>query len=84
MVSQDPMQYDALLELATRICGQYLEWADSSLTAEASEHWNQLCDEVGRQIRDVDSQDSSQVAARRDEFRALWEKMTTGVPLFAE
>ena len=76
-----PMNYDALLELTTRIGGQYVEWADQATTEEEANHWHEVAAEIRQQVRQVDSRDNYAIEAKRDELRKLWRSLPETAPV---
>ncbi|MDR1449053.1 MAG: hypothetical protein LBI84_02415 [Propionibacteriaceae bacterium] len=76
----DPMIYDALLELATRIGGRYVAWADQAPSEAAGGHWRNAGIELRRQVRAVDPDDETAIEAKRAELRALWAAMPVQAP----
>lgn len=76
----NPMIYDALLELATRIGGRYIFWADQAGDSASAAHWFNVYDELSRQVREVDSYSKSAVEAKRAELRELWASMPEDAP----
>ena len=76
----DPMIYDALLELATRIGGRYIAWADRAQSEVEAKRWLDLETEMQRGVRQVDSFNESQIQAKRQELRELWHSMPVEAP----
>lgn len=76
----NPMLYDALLELSTRIRGRYLAWAREAATEHAAQHWRDAGIEVHRQVDEVDWRSKSAIEAKRTELRALFASMPTEAP----
>ncbi|MFT4050620.1 MAG: hypothetical protein QM677_00040 [Microbacterium sp.] len=79
----NPMCYDAMLELATRIGGRYNAWADEAGRSASATHWRNAGIELRRQVRDVDAHSQSAIEAKRAELRELWATMPAHAPAFA-
>ncbi|MDZ8276312.1 hypothetical protein R2Q81_10180 [Microbacterium aquimaris] len=79
----NPMAYDALLELATRIGGRYVSWVDQAPTDAAGRHWTYAHIEMQRQVRQVDPNDAEAIEAKRAELRGLWATMPAQAPVMA-
>ena len=79
----NPMSYDAMLELATRIGGRYNAWADEAGQSASAVHWRNAGIELRRQVRAVDSHSQSAVEAKRAELRELWATMPVHAPELA-
>lgn len=79
----NPMAYDALLELATRIGGRYVSWVDQAPTEAAGRHWTYAHIEMQRQVRQVDPNDPTAIEAKRVELRELWATMPVQAPVMA-
>ncbi|MDZ8173227.1 hypothetical protein [Microbacterium xanthum] len=79
----NPMAYDALLELATRIGGRYVSWVDQAPTDAAGRHWTYAHIEMQRQVRQVDPNDAEAIEAKRAELRELWATMPAQAPVMA-
>lgn len=79
----DPMSYDALLELTTRICGRYIAWADRAPSEAAGLHWQNAAVELQRQVRLVDPNGQAAIEAKRAELRELWATMPAQAPTLA-
>ncbi len=79
----NPMIYDALLEFATRISGQYVAWQDQAETAEEAEHWQREMYRFNAEVRDVDHRSKSAIEAKRAELRELWASLPVDAPKFA-
>lgn len=78
--NDNPMLYDALCELATRIGGRYVYWMRSAETEAEREHWFAECIRVNREARAVDPYSISAVTAKRAELRALFASMPDEAP----
>ena len=76
----DPMIYDALLELATRIGGRYVAWADRAQSEAEARHWLDVAAEMRRGVRQVDSFNEAEIEAKRQELRELWRSMPVDAP----
>lgn len=76
----NPMIYDALLELATRIGGRYVFWEDQASDSISKAHWRDAGIELRRQVWEVDSYSKSAVEAKRAELRELWASMPEDAP----
>lgn len=76
----NPMSYDALLELATRIGGRYNAWADEAGDSDTAAHWRKAGIELRRQMRAVDPHSQSAIETKRTELRELWTTMTVHGP----
>lgn len=79
----DPMIYDALLELATRIGGRYNAWADQASNEGVREHWRNAGIQLRQQVREVDPMSRTSIEAKRTELRALWSTMPVEAPNIA-
>lgn len=78
----DPMIYDVLREMETRIGGRYNAWADNASTPEEERHWLDEAEKVFRQVRAVDHNSRSAIEAKRAELRELWATMPGEAPDF--
>ena len=76
----DPMIYDALLELETRISGRYLAWVRQEETTETKNYWRDKARTLYREVHEVDSFNESQIQAKRQELRELWRSMPVDAP----
>ena len=76
----DPMIYDALLELATRIGGRYLAWAREASNESTAQYWRSKGRELRIAVWAVDSRDEAAVQTKRQELRELWRSMPVDAP----
>lgn len=79
----DPMVYDALLELTTRIGGQYVEWERQATALEEQEHWKQAGIALRAQVRAIDPDDAVAIEAKRLELRELFQTLPETPPAVA-
>lgn len=79
----DPMVYDALLELTTRIGGQYVEWERQATALEEQEHWKQAGIALRAQVRAIDPDDVAAIEAKRLELRELFQSLPETAPTVA-
>lgn len=79
----DPMVYDALLELTTRIGGQYVEWEHQATALEEQEHWKQAGIALRAQVRAIDPDDVAAIEAKRLELRELFQSLPETAPTVA-
>lgn len=71
----DPMVYDALLELTTRIGGQYVEWERQATALEEQERWKQAGIALRAQVRAIDPDDVVAIETKRLELRKLFQSL---------
>ena len=79
----DPMIYDAMRELATRVGARYVAWADAARTATEAAHWQAEVGRIGREVRSVDTNSRRAIEAKRAELRAQLAAMPEHAPAFA-
>ena len=79
----DPMVYDALLELTTRIGGQYVEWERQTTALEEQEHWKQAGIALRAQVRTIDPDNVAAIEAKRLELRELFQSLPETPPAVA-
>ncbi|MFC7582289.1 hypothetical protein ACFQ23_05565 [Schaalia naturae] len=77
----NPMAYDVLLELATRIGGQYVAWAEEAPSEASGRHWRNAGIEMQRQVRAVDPHSRSAIESKTEELRAMLATMPAHAPL---
>ena len=79
----DPMVYDTLLELTTRIGGQYVEWERQATALEEQEHWKQAGIALRAQVRAINPDDAMAIEAKRLELRELFQSLPETPPAVA-
>lgn len=77
----DPMAYDVLLEITTRIGGQYIAWADEAPSEAVGRHWRNAGIELRRQVRQVDPNSQSAIEAKTVELCEMLETMPAHAPV---
>jgi hypothetical protein len=78
----DPMIYDAMRELATRVSGQYIAWKREARTAEEAAHWQAEAGRIAREVRSVDTRSRRAIEAKRAELRDVLAGMPEHAPAF--
>jgi hypothetical protein len=76
----DPMIYDAMRELATRIGGRYVFWADQASDPVVERYWLEESYRVDRGVRAVDTRSKSAIEAKRRELREHFAQMPENAP----
>lgn len=79
----DPMIYDAMRELATRVSGVYIGWRREARTEAEAEHWLGESVRVTREVRAVDRYSKSAIDAKRAELRELLASLPEHAPAVA-
>ena len=76
----DPMIYDVMRELAARIGGRYVSWADAATDPATEQHWLAESYRVDREVRAVNTRSRSAIEAKRDELSRQLAQMPKHAP----
>ncbi|MDO4241181.1 MAG: hypothetical protein Q4C71_01445 [Microbacteriaceae bacterium] len=79
----DPMVYDALRELCTRISGRYVAWEYAAKSKAEEEHWEQERFRLNAEVRAVDPNSFEQIQAKRLELRERYAALLATAPELA-
>lgn len=77
------MSFDIMKEMATRISGRYISWADAADDPETEQYWLEKAFKVAEDLREVDPYDEAAIAAKRAELRELFRSLPTEAPAIA-
>ncbi|PID98559.1 MAG: hypothetical protein CSA83_00630 [Actinomycetales bacterium] len=80
----DPMIYDTMQELATRIGSRYLIWQRSAKNAAEARHWQATGFRIMREARAVNRYSKTAIEAKRAELNAIWANMPKKAPTIME
>ncbi|WP_435298967.1 hypothetical protein [Timonella sp. A28] len=76
----NPMIYDAMCELETRISGQYVAWKREAKTEEEAEYWQREILRLSQEVQAVDIDSQSAIDAKRAELRELFASLPDEAP----
>ncbi|MFK4761710.1 hypothetical protein ACI3KS_12305 [Microbacterium sp. ZW T5_45] len=76
----DPMIYDAMRELETRIGGTYIAWAREAATPAEAAHWKNEMYKLSDEVRAVDSRSRSAINAKREQLSVLLASLPVHAP----
>ncbi|MEW6872239.1 hypothetical protein V3M41_01465 [Trueperella pyogenes] len=71
----DPMEYDILLELATRIGGTYMGWAYETEGVPDEQHWREEAIKVRQAVWSVDSSSASEIRRAQAQLIEICENL---------
>ena len=77
------MSFDIMKEMATRVCGRYIAWANDAADSETEQYWLEQASQVTREVRQVDPYDEEAIMAKRAELRELFRSLPTEAPAVA-
>ncbi|MGV9183141.1 hypothetical protein [Arcanobacterium canis] len=76
----DPMEYDILLELATRIEGEYVAWAREVKGTPEEEYWWSQHAHIMALARSVDSGNPQEIRNVKEKLRTIWNNLPADRP----
>lgn len=77
------MSFDIMKEMATRVCGRYIAWANQATDPAVKRHWMNQASQVTQGVQQVRAHDVEAIAAKREELRQLFRSMPVEAPAVA-
>ncbi|MDO5066392.1 MAG: hypothetical protein Q4D96_03835 [Propionibacteriaceae bacterium] len=77
------MSFDIMKEMATRVCGRYIAWANAASDPETEQYWLEKALQVAADVRQVDPYDEAAITAKRAELRELFRSLPIEAPAVA-
>ena len=74
------MSFDIMKEMATRVCGRYIAWANQATDPAVKQHWMNQASQVTKGVQQVRAHDAEAIAAKRAELRELFHSLPVEAP----
>ncbi|MGP9529444.1 hypothetical protein [Glutamicibacter sp. AOP5-A2-18] len=76
----DPMIYDVMRELSTRVAGRYVAWEDQASNDGEANHWREEWLRVEKEAREVNPRSRAAIEAKTAELRQVLLELPVDAP----